>query len=177
MKKIKNISLSMAISLYTASVIALGMAFYAVYQYFSMPGMTVLGLVIEHGWHVIVLGIIIYLTLYAILNKKVVQPLVSLYVKIYAITKGDFSPVVVDSNILEIQEMAEGITFLLNEIKKSVPKISLLKLSRCVQELRSIARQEADTSEHEIQERLAAIANIIDKTEKALSTNLLLSRK
>jgi len=176
MKKIKKISLSMAISLYTALVIALGMALYAVYQYFAMPGMTVWGLIIGHGWHVIVLGIIIYVMLYAVLNKKVAQPLQDLYVKIYAITKGDLSPVSVNSNIMEIQEMGDGISLLLHEISKPAPKVSLLALSGCIQDLRLIAKEQ-DALKDEERDRLMAIANTIANIEEVLSSHLLLSRR
>lgn len=132
-------------------------------------------MIIGHGWHVIVLGIIIYVTLYAVLNKKVAQPLQDLYVKIYAITKGDFNPVSINSNIMEIQEMGDGISFLLKEIKKSVPKISLVALSHSAHDLRSIAK-EHDALTDEERNRLMAIANTISKMEEVLSTNLLLCK-
>ena len=56
MKNKRKNSLASVVAGYSALVIALGMALYAVHQYISIPGQTVIGLILEHSWHVLVLG-------------------------------------------------------------------------------------------------------------------------
>lgn len=163
-----EISLSLTVALYSALVIALGMAVYAVFQYFLTPERTVLSLVLQHSWHVLVLGVLIYVTLHAVLYKKVVRPIQDIYVRLYAITKGDLSPISVDSNITEIQEIVEGIRFLISEIKKSTPAISLSDLSKVAGDLRSLAKKSV-ALEESTKEELMEIAVRIDGVAEALS--------
>lgn len=161
-------SLTLTVALYSALVIAVGMAIYAVFQYFLTPGRTVLSLVLQHGWHVLVLGVLIYAALYGVLYKKVVRPIRDIYVELYAITKGDLRHFSVNSNITEIQEIVEGINFLLSEIKKSAPVVPLSDLYKIVEDLRSLTR-ESGTLEEITKEKLMEIAAKIDETVKALS--------
>jgi len=161
-------SLTLTVALYSALVIAVGMAIYAVFQYFLAPERTVLSLMLQHGWHVLALGVLIYVTLYGVLYRKVVRPIQDIYVKLYAITKGDLSPISVDSNITEIQEIVEGIRFILSEIKRSAPVVPLSDLCKVAEDLRSLAR-ESGVFEEITKEKLMEIAAKIDETVKALS--------
>lgn len=148
----REISLAFVVAVYTAVVIALGMGVYAVYQYFALPNETVLGLVLEHSWHVVVLGVLTYVTLYAVLYKKVVLPIRDLYLKLYAITRGNLSSITVDSNIIEIAQIAEGVRLLIAETDRGVPEVSLAELSEDAQKLRSVAKESdpLDDSEKDI---------------------------
>ncbi len=157
--------LALVVASYAVLVIALAMAVYATYQYFASPGRTALGLVLEHSWHVLALGVLIYITLYAVLYRTVVRPIHNIYLKIYAITKGDFSPITVDSRIMEIQEIADGVKFLLSEIDKSTPEISLPDISKVGEELRSFAKN-SKTLEESAKYELMAIAAKIDEAIK-----------
>jgi hypothetical protein len=164
----REISLAFVVAVYTALVIALGMAVYAIYQYFAMPNETILGLVLEHSWHVVVLGVLTYVTLYAVLYKKVVLPIRDLYLKLYAITRGNLSSITVDSNIMEIAEIAEGVQLLIAETDRSVPEVSLAGLSESAQQLREVSKESnpLDDSEKDI---LLNVANKIDETVKGLT--------
>lgn len=141
MNERRKFSLAFVVALYTAVVIALGMALYAVYQYYASPGETVFGLMFEHSWHVLVLGVLIYITLYAVLYMKVVQPIRDLYLKLYGITRGNLSPVDVDSEIVEIAEIAEGVQLLIEARERAVPEVSLSTLYESAQDLRTLAKQ------------------------------------
>ena len=163
-----GISLALTVALCSVLVIAAAMTVYAVFQYFGTPGRTVIGLVLQHSWHVLALGVLIYLTLCAVLYKRVVRPVKDIYVKLYAITKGDLSPISVHSNITEIQEIVEGIRFLLSEIDKSTPAISVSDLSEAAQKLRSVAR-ESDALDESTKYTLTETAEKIDEAVKALS--------
>ncbi len=158
----------MVVTVYTALIIAIGMAVYAVYQYFASPGMTVLGLILQHSWHVVAYGVLLYLSLSLVLYRNVVRPVQQLNVKLYAISKGDLSPVSVDSNVEEIQEIAQVVNFLLAQIEKAVPDVSVSELSESSQELRTIAH-ESDALEDSAKEALVGIANQVDEVVEALA--------
>ncbi len=164
----RKISLAFVVAVYTALVIALGMSVYAIYQYFAMPNETILGLVLEHSWHVVVLGVLTYVTLYAVLYKKVVLPIRDLYLKLYAITRGNLSSITVDSNIMEIEEIAEGVQLLIAETNRGVPEVSLAGLSESAQQLRSLAKESnpLDESEKDI---LLNVASKIDEAVRGLA--------
>jgi len=144
----RQVSLAFVVAVYSAVVIATGMAVYAVYQYFSIEGVTISGLVFEHTWHVLVLGPLIYVTLYAVLYRKVVRPIRDLYLKLYAITRGNMSSITVDTNIAEIAEIAEGVQLLVAETERGVPKVSLSELSKSAQELRSLMKESTALDEY-----------------------------
>jgi hypothetical protein len=137
----KKVSLASVVAGYSALVIAFGMAVFAVYQYRVNPGETILGLLFEHSLHVIFLGLFIYIVLYAALYKAVVRPIHDLYLKLYAVTRGNLSSIEIDSNITEISEIVEGVQLLLNEMDHSVPRMSLAALSNRTQKIRSIAKE------------------------------------
>lgn len=168
MKNKREISLASVVAGYSALVIALGMAVYAVYQYFATPDKTVLGLVLEHSLHVIVLGLLIYATLYAVLYKTVVRPIHDLYLKLYAVTRGDLSSLDIDSNIVEISEIAEGVQLLLDEMDRSVPDLSLIALSNRTQKIRSIAK-ESDALDMSAKNFLMNLSNEIEELVRELS--------
>jgi len=167
MKNRPEISLALVVAVDSAVVIALGMAVYAAYQYITTPGKTVLGLVFEHSWHVIFLGLLIYVTLYAVLYKKVVIPIHDLYQKLYAITRGNLKSLEIESNIVEIAEIAEGVQLLLDEMDSSVPDISLAKLSDDTEKIRLIAK-ESDALDTAAKDILMSVANEIDEVVRGL---------
>jgi len=168
MKNKREISLALIVAVYSAIVIALGMAIYAVYQYVATPDKTVLGLVFEHSWHVILLGLLIYATLYAVLYKKVVIPIRDLYLKLYAITRGNLNSLEIDSNIVEISEIAEGVQLLLDEMDRSVPHLSLAALSNRTEKIRSIAK-ESEALDMSAKDFLMNLANEIEEVVRELS--------
>jgi len=168
MKNKREISLALVVALYSAAVIALGMAAYAVYQYVATPDKTVLGLVFEHSWHVIILGLLIYATLYAVLYKKVVRPIRDLNLKLYAITRGNLTSIEIDSNVVEITEIAEGVQLLLDEMDRSVPHVSLTALSNRTQKIRSIAK-ESEALDMAAKDFLMNLSNEIDEMVRELS--------
>lgn len=163
-----EVSLASVVAGYSAAVIAFGMGIYAIYQYYAMPNKTILGLILEHSLHVIVLGLLIYGTLYAVLYRKVVSPIRDLYLKLYAITRGNLSSINVSSNIIEIAQIAEGVQILLDGMDQSVPKVSLSELSNRTHRIRSIAKK-PDALDPPAKDFLMNVANEIDDVVKELS--------
>jgi len=168
MENIKKISLASIVAGYSALAVALGMAIYAVYQYIATPGVTILGLLFEHSWHVLVLGVLIYAILYAVLHKTVVRPIRELYLKLYAITRGNLSSLEINSNIIEISEIVEGVQLLLDEMDHSIPRMSLTALSNRTQMIRSIAK-ESDALDMSAKDFLMHLSNDIEEVVRELS--------
>jgi hypothetical protein len=163
-----EVSLASVVAGYSAAAIALGMGIYAIYQHYAMPDKTVLELILEHSLHVIVLGLLIYGMLYAVLYGKVVKPIRDLYLKLYAITRGNLSSINVNSNIIEIAQIAEGVQILLDGMDQSIPKVSLTELSNRTQKIRSIAKK-PDALDPPAKDFLMNVANEIDDVVKELS--------
>lgn len=168
MKRKRGKSLSLLVAQDTALVIAAAMSVYAVFQYVMTPERTVAGLVLEHGWHVIVLGSLTYLVLYLALLRKVVRPIENLYVKLYAIANGDLQPVSIDSNINEIQHIAEGVNLMLSKMKSSGENVSLPELSLGASELRALAKHEEVLDESD-RILVMDVASKIDRVVATLS--------
>ena len=115
----KQISLSAAVALISSLATALAMAAYAIMQYLSNPNLGIAELVVRHGWHVVALGGLIYLLLYATLNVKLVKLMDEFYFRLYAVKKGDYRPITHRSRIKEIQKIIDEINILIEEVKKS----------------------------------------------------------
>lgn len=161
-------SLTVTVAVYTAAVMVVGMTIYGVFQYFLSPGHTVVGLILEHLSHVLVLGVLIYGMLNLVLHKKVVRPINALYFKLYSFAGGDFRPASVDSDIFEIKEIAEGINLMLAKIDRSRPEVSLEGLSHGAGQLRDLAQQsgQIDTPTREM---LQEVARKIDSAVEAVT--------
>ncbi len=163
MKGKRKKSLAGVVAFYTALVLVATMAVYAVLQYFAEPGQTVKGLVIEHMWHVVVIGGSTYLVLYGILHRKVVQPVHALYMNLYKISRGDFNPIDEVSDIMEIQEITDGINMMVSRMNQSIPEDFLIELSHHVDDLRSFAGGSGSLDET-TRDELRSIAAKIETT-------------
>ncbi len=168
MKRPATTSLVVVITWYTALVIAGGMTVYGVFQYLSTPEKTVLGLVVEHGVHVLALGTVIYLALNIVLHRKVTRPIGQLTLDLYAISKGNFRPVTVESRITEIQAIAEGVSLLIGRIAGSRTGATALELSKCSSRLRSRARK-SEAMDEQDKQVLMDTAERIDTIIRELS--------
>ncbi len=160
--------LAVTIAVYTAAVMVLGMTVYGVFQYFLSPGRTVMGLVLEHMSHVLILGVLTYGMLYLVLHRKVVRPINTLYWKLYSFAGGDFRPASIHSDIREINKIAEGINIMLAKIDRSRPEVSLDDLSHGAGQLRDLAQQsgQLDTPTREM---LQEVARKIDNAVAAIT--------
>jgi methyl-accepting chemotaxis protein len=168
----RHVSLAFTLTVYTALVIAAGMGVYAVHQYLSNPGETVLGLALRHSSHVIGLGVMVYLALSAVLYRKMVRPMQDLNVKLYAISRGDFTPLAVDPGISEIRQVALVINFLLHEMKRAVPEGLVEELSDNSQRLRALAGSAESLSSAD-RDDLVEVAGQIDGLCRRLSASML----
>lgn len=119
-----QISIASYVALVSALITAIGMGAYAVYQFYFHPGHTVTGLVLEHGWHVVVLGFLTYLVSFLLFYYQIKKPISSLWLKCYAITNGYEDNFNVTSNIKEIQDIADAIDMLKAQLVKNKESVN-----------------------------------------------------
>ena len=155
---VQRFSLTMTAALLAAVVTALGMAVYAVFQYMTGPQHTVTGLFIEHSWHALSLGALTYLMLYAVLHTQVVRPVHALFLKCYTLSRGDLSPVPINSRIREIRTIADGLNFALARLRDDPPQVSADELSEMADELQRIVHEQNQGIPDEQREQLLNVA-------------------
>jgi len=172
MTKKRTRSLAAVVTEQTALVIAVAMAIYGVLQYMANPAQGVVTLVLQHLWHVLVLGLFIYLVLCIVLRRSVVRPIRELYVKLYAVATGDLSPVQIDSGISEVQEIAEGVNLMLAKLKGASDGPDLSRLSETARTLRAIAKDAAGLDDEQRQRMIDAAAMLEQMAAAAAAQSL-----
>jgi len=140
----RTVSLAYAVTMQSALATAGAMAIYAVAQYFTTSGHTVWGLLLEHGWHVLALGALTYVVIYLTTHRQVVMPIRDLYLKCYAVTRGDLTPIALTSRINEIREIAHGINLIVLRVPHDPSSTTLEQLSLEGRHLRHIVEHEGD---------------------------------
>jgi len=118
-KKKFQISLASYVAVASAILTAVAMGIYAMFQFNAHPGHTIRGLIIEHSWHVIVLGFLTYVVLYLVFLYHIQRPIMKLWVKAYAISKGYDDYAEVNSAIKEIQEISDAISMIKAQLKRN----------------------------------------------------------
>ncbi len=142
-------SLSSHVTIWLAVAVGLGMAAYAIYQYATMPGQTARDLLLHHSWHVLVLGAVIYIISWVMIEWVLVRPLEAIYVHLYAIGAGRRSRLEIQSNVREIVTIVEGINLMLQRLEQSPEdgaiqraQFGLAQLRKSIEEL-EVASPEA----------------------------------
>ena len=158
-------SLSFVTALWTAVVIALIMAGYAVLQKALGPQMSWQDLFLQHLWHVVVLGGVIQLVCWLVLRRLLGQPLNQIYLHLYAVGKGHLDSIHISSNIREIRSISEGINLMVWRMRQ-ISELKALSSSR--EEIRMIKKQMHRLAAHDPQ-----VATIITEQLEQLEKNLL----
>lgn len=109
---------------------------------------------LSHGWHVVLYVVIVFLLMNAILQKLLVRPVQKLYLQLYALSKGEIAPIVVQSHLAEIQEIEDGINMIIDRLPSHLNETPLEKISREVQQLRVTADQLHQEAEPESRKAL-----------------------
>lgn len=146
----KTQSLAFVVSLWTAVAIAASMAVYAVFQYFTIPGMTVKELVLTHLWHVVVLGAIIYFFCWLLLRQVLLQPLTKIYLHLYGVGSGRVQALEVDTRVTELHSIVEGINLMLRvqRADASAEDNALEHARRDVQEIKNLIGKLPEAGTH-----------------------------
>lgn len=134
-------SLSFHVTVWLAIATAIGMGAYAVYQYATMPGHSVLELLLHHSWHVLALGAAIYVLSWAVFHKLIVQPLTKIYLHLYAMGAGQLAPLALKSNVTEIGTIVAGINLMLHRMEQGMDGNALEHAQRDIAELKETIKQ------------------------------------
>lgn len=139
------------------------MLVYAVLQYITMPGMSFLHILAEHTWHVVALGVLTYVALHFSLHKKVVEPVHALHLAFYRIARGETKPIMVQTNILEIQDIVEGVNLMLSQLQLTSHEPWVGKLRSGAEALRALSGKTPPTLGVADQETLAGLATQMEE--------------
>ena len=163
MKKYQYSSLSIQVSLCSILVIFIAMCSYSVAMYFVRGSrMEIVNELGNNLAMVFVLGCLIHLALHYTLRRLLMRPLEQLYVKMYAVTKGDFTPVVLETDIQELQDIANGINMMAQRLQKLPGDQGLAKMQLDVEQLRLLADNEEHAMAEESREYLRELAARIE---------------
>lgn len=145
---VKTKNLSFLIAVWMAVAIAGSMAAYAVYQFFTMPGMTVKELFLHHFWHVLALGSVIYVLCWFLFKRIVLRPLTCIYLHLYAVGGGKLELLELNSNVTEIRTIVEGVNLMLTRLKQGLKSNALEDSELRISEIKDLLRN-LGTSEPE----------------------------
>lgn len=119
MKRDVTRSLSFVVSVWIALTIAAGMAFYALFEYASMPRVTAAEIALEHLWHVLVLGLVTYALCLVLLRHFVVRPLEALRFHLRRVSLGEVDELVIDTRVSEVRSIVDGINGMIHRMQSA----------------------------------------------------------
>jgi hypothetical protein len=150
-------SLSYLVAVWSALAIAVSMAIYAVFQYYTSPGKTVGGLLLEHLWHVLVLGVAIYGLLYLVLRRILLRPIQKIYLHLYKVGTGRVEPLDLPTRVRELETIVDGVNVMIDRMGQSFPVDEIA----CAREAAKRAYDKAPQEAQEILNHLARLQESI----------------
>lgn len=177
-------SLSFHVTVWLAIATAIGMAAYAIYQYSTMPGNTVLDLLLHHSWHILAVCAAIYAVSWAALHKLIVRPLMKIYLHLYAMGAGKLEALALESNVTEIRTIVDGINLMLRRMEQGADTRAFEHAQKDIATLREtimgseVSEMEAKNTALEkladLEKLLSAIIQNVNKSERqTMETSLL----
>ncbi|MBI4605497.1 MAG: hypothetical protein HY721_26325 [Planctomycetes bacterium] len=167
-------SLSSVVALWTGVAIALSMAGYAVFEYLSAPGVTLLELIVNHLWHVAALGAAIYGLCWLVLRRLLIRPLEQIYLHLYGIGAGRLEELDLPTGVREIQTIVDGVNLMVRRMEQGLDRQAIERWHREMAGLRGLARQaflRAPEEAQEILDRLMrlehAFVSVIQSAKRA----------
>ena len=109
-------SLSFFVALWTGLGVAASMAAYAVFQFLAYPRMTLGSLFVEHLWHVLVLGAVIYGICWAVFRRVLIRPIRTIHMHLYAVGAGRVEPLELESDVTEIRMIVDGVNLMIQRM-------------------------------------------------------------
>lgn len=152
--------LSLLVTVWMAVAIAVCMAAYATYQYFTMPGMTVSDLFLHHFWHVLVLGLAIYTLCWIAFDRVLLQPMKRIYLHLYAVGAGKLEPLALNSGVTEIQTVVEGINLMLLRLKQGTDASAVELARQRIEEIKNRVMELGTPDRASIAEILDALTEL-----------------
>ncbi len=157
-------SLSFVVAFWTAIAIALSMGIYAVLQYSLVPNVTLSELLLNHLWHVLVLGAVIYLFLWLIFRNVLLRPLQQIYLHLYAVGTGRLKELVLPTTVREIQTLVEGVNLMIRRMEQGLDNESLANYLQEIETLRDLLK----AADLEDVEQAGMIMECLTKLERAV---------
>lgn len=173
----RSLSLATYVTLLSMFTTAVAMVAYAAIQYVTMPDTTLLGLLFNHGWHVLVIGGLTYGALAVTLHRQVVRPIRELYVKCYAATKGDMTLLDLESPIEEVRAIGSGINMMLSRLSPDSREAKSNERTECANLLRHVISVEEERLCRNSCNQLLELADRLEKGAPSHNMTLLLKKK
>jgi len=94
----------------------------------------------------VVIGLVIWITLTALLHRSVIEPIKQLFAHLYRVGSGRLDPIEVDSRIQEIQTMVDGINMLVRRLQSAPENTSFNQAQNRLSKIRGDIRSMADAA-------------------------------
>lgn len=156
----KQRSFAFVVAFWTAVPIALAMAVFAVFQYFTLPDITLAELVAHHLWHVLALGAMIYVFCWVVFRRALVQPLHQIYLHLYKVGTGRLEPLELPSDIRELQTIVEGVNLMIRRMEQGFDPSAVEHTTQELAALRELAKAAYDSAPEQSGEIMERLANL-----------------
>lgn len=139
----KRWSISSITSFLAAGAVAAGMAVYAIVSYVADPSQSPLNLLLQHTWHVVALGVTIYVCVLVALRRLLVQPIHKIYVHLYGVGSGRLRPLHLDTSVRELAEIVAGVNLMIKRMDRGPEGAARGQVQEVVKDLRDAAHSRA----------------------------------
>lgn len=95
----------------------------------------------EHAGHVVLLGITIYVVLYLLFRRWLVQPLRRVSSHLYGIATGRLEPLELESPVAEIARLASGVDLMVRRMKQGLEPHAVDEAQARLQAVNAVAAQ------------------------------------
>lgn len=153
-------SLAGVVATWTAAAIGAAMAVYGVYQYLSDPGLSAREVVVEHLWHVVALGGVVYVVLWIGLRRILVDPIHRIGSHLYGVGTGRAQALQSDSRIREIQSLEASVNLMIQRMRQGYDQHAVDTAQEDLMALRELARSVRDSAPGESDRILAATTRL-----------------
>lgn len=153
-------SLSFIVTIWTGAVIAASMTVYAVFQFLSMPDMTVKQLFLQHLWHVLSLGIIIYFFCWIAFQRIIVRPLELICLHLYRVGDGKVRTLTLQSKVTEIQSLVKNINLMTEHMKQAGDKGVIEHAQQSIEKIKDLGEQFAKHDEDQARQLFVLLARL-----------------
>lgn len=153
-------SLSLFVTIWMAAAIAISMGAYAVYEYATIPGLTLRELAVQHLGHVLALGGVIYILCWAVFYFVLLRPLNRIYLHLYTVGAGQLKTLELDSNVREIRTIVDGVNLMLSRLTLGADTDALELAQQRIAEIREMTHQLTTSDQEHISVLLDKLADL-----------------
>ena len=152
-KRTTTVSLSFLVAVWSALAIAISMGLYALWQYLSVPDADARQIVLEHSWHVVVLGAIIYAMIWQVFRRILLRPIRQIFAHLYKVGTGRVERLSLESNVREVAKIVDGINVMVERMGRHLPE-------EPIETIRDTAKLAYDKAPGEMQIILSQVARL-----------------